>query len=165
MIYFSCTILNTKIKLIAPLDSRIKAAQIEIQIVVILTRLWYKLIRWFSFLLPFYIISKYFSWNKFFNINSISYLRQSEDVLITKVTHLWVPSLNRNKNNRVDSLVIWGSVKEIACCMNEILIIYNIGYFKEFSLMANFWNYVNLLKEYFYFFFGNKNCTHVVMSG
>ena len=48
-------------------------------------------------------------------------------------------SLNKNRNNGVDSLLVQNTIRKIACCMNDILIINNISYYKKFFLMIELW--------------------------
>lgn len=111
-----CTILDIKIESITSLCRKIKAAKIAMQIFKILRRLWHRLIRWFLLLSVFYTIITYLSWNKSLQINSISYFRQLKNILITQVTHLMIPSLNRYKSNCIDNLLIKSTIWIIASC-------------------------------------------------
>lgn len=75
-----------------------------------------------------------------------------------------MPDLNKNRINHIDNLVICATIRKIACYINDILIVNNIGYSKEFSLIADFQRYLSLLKKYFYSFFNKKNYIQEVMS-
>lgn len=49
-----------------------------------------------------------------------------------------MPSLNKNKSNHINTPVIENTIERIACGLNNLLIINNIGYFKELFLMIDF---------------------------
>lgn len=46
------------------------------------------------------------------------------------MAYLLMPSLNKNKDNYVNSLLVHNIVREIAYCINNILIINNIDHLK-----------------------------------
>ena len=44
------------------------------------------------------------------------------------MAHLPIPGWNKNGNNRVNSFLVQNIIKNIVCCVNNILIVNNIGY-------------------------------------
>ena len=75
-----------------------------------------------------------------------------------------MPGLNRNKNNRIDNILIYSIIREVFCYTNNILIVNNIGYSKELSMIANFVWYLKLSKKNFYPLFCKQNCTEKIIS-
>ncbi len=99
VIFFFGTILNTKIKLIIFLSGRIKAAKITMEMVKVFTWLCHKFVRQFYLLYFTHTISENLSWNRLFNINTISKPGKQKDILIFKVSYFSMPDLNINRGN------------------------------------------------------------------
>ena len=133
-----CKMSDAKIKSIASLGCKIRAAKIAIQIFKVLFGLRRRFIRLFSLLLTFHTVSIDLSRNMSFYINSISYLRQSNNILISQMIHLRMPSLNRYESNCVNDSLIKSTILKMVCFTNDILVINNINHSNKISMMANF---------------------------
>ena len=92
---FYYTISDTKIKLVASLSCRIRAAKIAMQILKILFGLRHRFIRRFFLLLTFHVVSTDFSGNSHLYINPINYFWQLKNILISQMTLWTMPNLNR----------------------------------------------------------------------